>query len=157
MKHVSHYGRLGRDSKKSIGGWCQPAGDTPEDRDAPEDLEEDSGTQFAPGLPATKTATEEEAGGFSGTDPADTEGGPGHAAQTAAHGQTDLGTPARGWLHGRLHRGEGCGAGTDAENPGGVCAVAASSRRGAGRLRSCAGQREWPVTKGGVLRDGFAI
>jgi hypothetical protein len=48
-----------------------PAGDSPADGDAPEDVEEDSGTQFTAGLPATKTATEEEAWGISGTDPAD--------------------------------------------------------------------------------------
>src|ERR1035437_5407841 len=47
MKHVSHYGRLDRDSQKSVGGWCQPAGDSPADGDAPADLEEDSGTQRA--------------------------------------------------------------------------------------------------------------
>ena len=75
MKHVSHYGRLDRHSKKGVSGWCQPAGDSAADGDAPEDLEEDSGTQFTAGLPATKAANEEEAGGFSGTDPADPEVG----------------------------------------------------------------------------------
>jgi len=48
--------KTGPRSAKKCGGWGQPAGDFPEYGDAPEDLEEDSGTQFTAGLPATKAA-----------------------------------------------------------------------------------------------------
>jgi hypothetical protein len=45
MKYVSQYGRLDRDSQKSVGGGCKPAADSQGDGDALADLEEDIGTQ----------------------------------------------------------------------------------------------------------------
>src|ERR1039458_1542216 len=145
MKHVSQYGRLDQNSQKSVSGRRQQAANSSGDEDALVDVEKDLGPQRAARISPATGATKEEAGGFPGTDPTDPEGRPGDAAQAAAHGQTDLGTATGGWLHGRLYRGEGRGAGADPENPGGVCAAAASPWRGAGGLRPCTGQREWPV------------
>ena len=51
MKHVSQYERLDRDSQKSVGGGREPAADSPGDGDAPEDVEEDSGTRERQGCP----------------------------------------------------------------------------------------------------------
>src|ERR1039457_5627288 len=61
MKHVPQYGRLDRDSQKSVGGGCEQTTDSSRDKAALADVEEDSGTQSAAGLPATEAATEEKA------------------------------------------------------------------------------------------------
>src|ERR1035438_8914565 len=83
-------------------------------------------------------------------------GGSGDAAQTAAHGQTDLGATEGGGIQWRLHDRQRHGSGADGAPAGGVRAANPPTGRGAGGFWRSAGEPEWEVTEGAFFRDGPA-
>lgn len=110
-----------------------------------------------PGYRQVQRRRKTKLGDHSGADRTDPEGGPGAAAQAAAHGQANLGTAAGGGFHRRLHGGEGRGAGSGPTEPGGARAAGAPARGGAGGFRPRAGQGGRAAAQGGVHRDGAAL
>lgn len=63
MEHVSHYGRLERDTETGVGRGSEPEEDPSGDGNALVDAEEDPGARRTAGLPAATAPDQEEAGG----------------------------------------------------------------------------------------------